>query len=269
MSLTPVNNQSSIPIDPGNTDASRDAKLKHLRKVCADFESIFIEKMLSSMRNTVDDSSLFGKGLGSDIYQGMFDTEMAKEMAGSGGMGIGDLLYRELVEKIGNETGSEETDAKKPVSLQGIIKSGFKEISELPVFDRIQSFDPIIQQASEKYNVPKNLIYAVITQESAGNPTVVSHAGAKGLMQLMDGTASEMGVKNAFNPKQNIEGGVRYLRTQLDEFNDDVELALAAYNAGPNNVKRYNGVPPFKETQEYIKKVQQYADKYSERLQNS
>jgi soluble lytic murein transglycosylase-like protein len=94
--------------------------------------------------------------------------------------------------------------------------------------------------------------------ESRYNPRAVSHRGAQGLMQLMPTTARWLGVKDSFNPQANIDAGVRYFRRLLDRFNGDVKLALAAYNAGSRYVRKYNGIPPFKSTHEYIKKVLEY-----------
>ena len=116
----------------------------------------------------------------------------------------------------------------------------------------------IIEKAAATYNVPEKLIAAVIKQESNFNPTVVSHAGAQGLMQLMPKTAQYLGVTNAFDPEQNIMAGAKYLRQMLDKFDNDPTLALAAYNAGASRVTKYGGVPPFKETQNYVKKVMNY-----------
>jgi len=98
-------------------------------------------------------------------------------------------------------------------------------------------------------------VTALIARESAGNPNAVSPKGAKGLMQLMDGTAREMGVKYSFSPAENINGGVKYLKNMLDSFGGDEKLALASYNAGPGAVRKYNGIPPYRETQEYVRAV--------------
>lgn len=113
----------------------------------------------------------------------------------------------------------------------------------------------IISQVSKKYDIDENLVKAVINQESAFKADAVSKAGAQGLMQLMPATAKEMGVTDPMNPLQNIEGGVKYLKGLLNRYKGNLVLALAAYNAGGGNVDKYDGVPPFKETQNYVKSI--------------
>jgi soluble lytic murein transglycosylase-like protein len=115
-----------------------------------------------------------------------------------------------------------------------------------------------IDAAARKYNIPAELIRAVIAVESAGDCSAISHRGAVGLMQLMPETAGRMYVEDPVDPAQNINGGTRYLRHLANEFGGDMMLMLAAYNAGPDAVRKYKGVPPFDETRQYVKKVIHY-----------
>jgi len=128
---------------------------------------------------------------------------------------------------------------------------------------QLEKYDPLIFKAAEKYNVNYNLIKAVIKAESNFNPQAVSRAGARGLMQLMPKTAYAYQVKDSFQPEENIEGGVRYLRYLLSLFQGDLYLALAAYNAGENAVISYSGVPPYRETRTYVQRVLRFYQEYS------
>jgi soluble lytic murein transglycosylase-like protein len=123
-------------------------------------------------------------------------------------------------------------------------------------------YENIIRACADKYGVNASLVKAVIHAESGYNPNAVSPKGASGLMQLMPGTARSLKVGNSFDPKDNVEGGVKYLRFLLDTFRGDVSLALAAYNAGLNKVARFGGIPPYAETRTYVNRVLSYMQSY-------
>lgn len=120
----------------------------------------------------------------------------------------------------------------------------------------------IVSYYARAHGLDTNLVYAVIRAESNFDASAVSSAGASGLMQLMPGTAAEMGITDLFDPAQNIAGGTQYLAKMLNLFDGDLKLALAGYNAGPGNVKKYGGIPPFRETQAYVKRVQRFRDEF-------
>ena len=129
--------------------------------------------------------------------------------------------------------------------------------------ERFSRYDKYVEEASELYLIPTALIKAVIKVESDYDPNVVSVAGAEGLMQLLPGTADRMKVKDSFNPRQNIMGGTKYLRILANLFEGDLLLTIAGYHAGEGNVIKYEGIPPFKTTIGYIKRVLKYYVQYS------
>lgn len=123
----------------------------------------------------------------------------------------------------------------------------------------------MITTAAARHRVPVGLVKAVVRAESGFRSDATSHAGAQGLMQLMPATARGLGVTDAFDPEQNLNGGTRYLKQLLNRFHGDVRKALAGYNAGPGNVERYGGIPPFPETRNYVAKVLDYAGQFGYR----
>lgn len=144
----------------------------------------------------------------------------------------------------------------KDSNIHGYRNWGRGEDDLLPSFSKNKNaFDDMIKVAADQAGVDRALIKAVIHTESGFNPQALSKPGAQGLMQLMPATAARYQVSNAFDPQENIDAGVRHLRYLLQRFNNNTELALAAYNAGERNVDKYNGIPPFAETQDYVRRV--------------
>jgi len=243
-----------------------------IQEVSRGLETLFVQFLLRAMRETVPEtnfSTLSSKNERA-IYNTMMDEQIAKNIAGRNVLGISDAVYRSI-ERIQKRRSSNPTETPdifplkektKPIPLE------MRMYLNNNIFDRVERHAPIIRHASRKFDVDSTLIKAVIAQESGGNAGAVSGYGAKGLMQLIDGTAKDMGVKDVWNPAENIIGGTKYLRNMLDRFDDDTSLALAAYNAGPTNVSHYGGIPPFSETQNYIKKVFNYQKLFQQREEN-
>jgi Rod binding domain-containing protein len=315
MKISVVEKQSQAPQTTKASKDEREIKLLKLKKACQDFESIFIYYMLKSMRSADSKSSLFGEGLGSDIFQQMFDQGLADKMSASGQLDIASSMYNKYASILGvQDTPKTQPAHSKDSSLPAIPKGaigpqlGLPEVSpniqtktapmaspttatpeiklEPPpvsvtepkadltaVADKstatasplskkaarqkaaINNYHDIITVAASANNVDPNLVKAVILQESGGNPNAISSKGAKGLMQIMDGTAKMLGVTDPFDIKQNIEGGVKYLADLINKFEGDIKNALAAYNAGPAAVKKYGGIPPYDETTDFVNSV--------------
>ena len=144
------------------------------------------------------------------------------------------------------------------------IKEAINLKSKIDLKAQSTNIDELVATFADKYNIDGDFIKAIIKQESGFNPNATSKKGAMGLMQLMPKTAESLGVLDAYNPSQNIEGGVKYLRNLLDKYENNQELALAAYNAGPGAVKKYGGIPPYKETQNYINSIMATYNKVKE-----
>ncbi len=230
---------------------------KKLRQAAKDFESLFTGMMLKSM--TSGTGGMFGnEGLGGEVFESIFENQIASEISNGKGIGIADFIYKKLEKTYKNEASGAKSE--NPVELK---TSPDTEV-DTTIFPsknsirRLGKFDNIIDEASARYGIDRNLIRAVILTESGANEKATSKVKAKGLMQLMDGTAKDMGVKDVWNPKENIFGGTKYLAQMLRQYNGDLKLALASYNAGPANVEKYEGVPPFDETKNYINRVLGY-----------
>ncbi len=153
-------------------------------------------------------------------------------------------------------SGISNVENKSSYSSNAVRKSTSNDFSSY--LGESKSLDEIFDAAAERYNIPTELLKAVGKAESDFNASAVSRCGAQGIMQLMPATARELGVTDSFDAEQNIMGGAKYIASLLNKYEGDAKLALAAYNAGSGNVRKYNGIPPFEETQNYVKKVMNY-----------
>jgi len=248
-----------------NTD-NPEADKKRLFKAAKELEAMFMYHMLKAMRKTVPNSETASMGgdMGKDIYTQIFDQKLAEVMAGTNHRGLADSIYNSLVGNLENSADQTSDDLNTletvlprkvylPVTDENRNTPKPKTKSEAQPLTTTD-LDNIVKRASVKYDLDPNLLHAVIRTESGGDPRAESPAGARGLMQLIDSTAADLGVDDVFDPEKNIDGGARYLRQMLDRFGD-MEHALAAYNAGPATVERYGGIPPYPETQNYVRRV--------------
>jgi soluble lytic murein transglycosylase-like protein len=182
--------------------------------------------------------------------------QMAPSAPLTGGADFEQVLQQQMAAK-GDTSGS--LPPGMTAYVPGSIPSGMAEVQAaagLPASSiGAAQFEPSITAAASEFGVDPNLIKSVIQQESAFNPKATSHCGAMGLMQLMPDTAKELGCNDAYDSEQNIKSGTKYLKQLLDRFHGDTSLALAAYNSGPGNVEKYNGIPPIPETQNYVKNI--------------
>ena len=243
MEIHPDNGQSIGISTTGNGQKNQDK----LKQACYDFEALLISRMLKEMQKPIseeEDGILKNSG---NPYQGMFNWELSQMIAQTGSLGIAEAMMRQI--GIDNPV-EPQPDEREPniVNLEN---------------DEIQQ---VIRRSAEKYNVDPDLIRSIIICESDCDANSLSVKGAKGLMQLMDETAREFGVTDPFDPQQNIAGGTAYFRQMLDRYRGDTEMALAAYNAGPSMVDFHEGIPPFKETQDYVRRVKSQYDRIRNRI---
>jgi len=257
---------------------------EEIAKAARGFESMFISLMLKEMKNAMleNESNEDEFAFGADTLLEYTDLMLADQLSQTQtGIGIAKMIYKHL-------TGGDELQPLKiiqPKQKDRAISNNTTKKSKINypeqqknesqtnintretgnnfierVNQRLNPYSEYIDNLSQQFNIPSKLIKSIITVESAGINDAVSTAGAKGLMQLMDGTANDMGINDSFNPFENIFAGTKYISKMLELFDGDLTLALAAYNAGPGNVLKYGTIPPFKETQNYVRKVLKYLD---------
>jgi Rod binding domain-containing protein len=242
------------------------AQKEKIAKATKQFEGLLTSMMLKSM-NQSSGSMMGDEGYGNDVFNTVFEQQIGTYISDTKSLGVAEVLYKKITgEDMTPEMRYRISDSMNKISIKNtsVPTDATSVHPSEESLNRLQKLDKTINDASKKYGVDKNMIKSIIMTESAGKVKAVSSAKAKGLMQLMDSTAQDLGVKNVYNPTENINGGTKYFAQMLRQYDGDVKMALAAYNAGPQNVDKYNGIPPFDETKNYINKVLSYLNHFNE-----
>ncbi len=244
-------------------------ELNKIKFVASKFEGLFLNMIFDSMAKGVEKGSFIDRGTGYEIFSSLFYKAVSNNENYGRGMGIGRMIVDYFKDHPSMVTagGLKELDAAvSELSAAGNLFKAYNLSSKYNVSNikdlSYATVDGLAKKASETYGVSYGLIKAVIKTESGFDPYAVSDKGAVGLMQIMPGTARELGV-DPYNPEENVLGGTAYLKKLLNLYDGNVELALAAYNAGIENVNKYKGVPPFEETEDYVKKVLSLYNEYN------
>ncbi len=301
---THIDTKAATAADRPKFDATD--KLR-LQKAVKDFEAVLVAYMLKNMRNSIQKSDLMDDGLGGDMWEGMFDSELSKHITNQSQFGLAESLYRRLTGEplptqlrtipelervipeapkarviVQPQVTAQPAPAPIPVStppaqtalpasvkperLDAVTDATAVAKPKSRIAERLATYETIIDTAAQAHGVDPVLIKAVIATESAGKANARSSKEAKGLMQLIDSTAADMGVKNVWDPEENINGGTKYLKKMLERFDGDLKLALASYNAGPGAVERHKGIPPYRETRDYVSRVMHYMKQYEQEI---
>ena len=268
-------------------------ELSEIKTVAVKFESLFLNMIFDSMSKAVEKGSFIDKGTGYKIYNSLFYEAVANNNSYGKGIGIAKMIvdyFKEHPSLIAKDGIKELNSSVASLSATGNLfqaygvaskyggagaeglklnalesngaSGGGSDSNASGVAGDYVTADGLAKKASEIYGIPYGLIKAVIKTESDFNPYAVSNKGAVGLMQLMPKTAEGLGV-DPYDPEGNVLGGTLYLKQLLDRYGGNTELALAAYNAGAGSVEKYNGIPPFEETENYVKTVLAYYKGYS------
>lgn len=271
------------------------AEMSEIKLVASKFESIFLNMLFDSMAKENSGGTFINHGSAYKIFNSMMYESIANDESYGKGIGIARMIVNYFKEnpsliknslnisKLKSETGElsgsnnfmEAVNTSDKYLGNASVLNSYKKLSALNnqggsnnisgdnTSGGYTSIDNLAKTASKIYDLPYNLIKAVIKTESDFNPSAVSPKGAVGLMQVMPETAKELGVSDVLNPISNVFCGSLYLKKMLNHNNGNIELALAAYNAGQGNVDKYGGVPPFTETENYVKKVLNYYNEYN------
>jgi len=257
LQLKITDNQKHINSTTSVNNRYSDTQKAKIADTSKKFESLLTSMMLKSMNK--NSGGIFGKNsYGGGVLEPIFQSEMATFISKNRSLGIADLIYK----RITGENINSIRKTSNGLQLDNILNPKKNKTKNIPIvvptnnaINRLNKYEKIIEKASANFGVDKNLIKSVILAESSARENALSGSKAKGLMQLIDSTAAKVGVDNVWDPSQNILGGTKYLGELLRKYKGDITLALASYNAGPLNVDKYGGIPPFEETQNYVTRV--------------